>query len=66
MAKIDLRATVEKVVRANGKNGAQIVITIPIKNAGDVPLGNVKLSLEEIQTELEFPSSKTPVRGITK
>ena len=43
--KIKMKATVEKVMRMNGKAQAQVVITIPESSTQDFPLGAVMLTV---------------------
>ena len=62
MAKaIEIKATVEKVVRQNGKQDAQVVITLPVSAVADCPLGAVMLTIQPLQSAM-FGDNQ-PVRG---
>lgn len=59
--KIEMKATVEKVMRMNGKAQAQVVITIPESSTQDFPLGAVMLTVQPLQSAL-FDKT-VPIRG---
>jgi len=52
MAKQTIKATVESVSRKNGKNDAQVTITIPTSAAQEFPLGAVSLTIEPLQSAM--------------
>lgn len=52
MAKIELKGTVERVVRVNGKAEAQVLLTVPMAQIMNVPLGKVDIQLESTQGAL--------------
>lgn len=58
MAKITIKATVEKVVIQNGKKDAQMVITIPASSVNDIPMGAVSIDIQTLQAAL-FGADKT-------
>ncbi len=60
--KIEVKGTIDKVVRQNGKTGAQIVVTIPALMANDIPMGGVIMTIEKNQTALNFP--KKPATAV--
>lgn len=60
MAKIEIKGSVEKVVRQNGKSEAQVLITVPMSMITQVPLGKVNIILESEQGAL---FEKTVIRG---
>lgn len=60
--KVELTGSVDKIVRANGKPGAQVVITIPAEKGNIVPLGSVYITIESAQSELDLKGSGR-VRG---
>lgn len=47
-----MKGVVEKVVRQNGKQDAQVLITIPATLVSDIPLGAVSLTIETLQSAL--------------
>jgi len=47
-----IKGTVEKVVRQNGKQDAQVVITIPANLVQDIPLGAVSLTIQTLQSAM--------------
>lgn len=59
--KIEIKATVEKVMRVNGKAQAQVVITIPESSTQDFPLGAVMLGIQSLQSALF--DKNVPIRG---
>lgn len=58
MTKANFKGTVEKVVRQNGKQTAQLVITVLASDAQNIPLGAVSLSIETLQSAMFGPESK--------
>lgn len=65
MAKVEIKATVEKVVRQNGKQDAQVVITLPVSAVADFPLGAVMLTIQPLQSAM-FGNGNKPIRGANK
>lgn len=65
MAEIKIKGTVEKIVRANGKNDAQLVITIPVVQSTEVPLGAVSLSIQSLQSSMFGKDNDTAVQTST-
>lgn len=63
MAKIEMIGSVERVLRANGKEEAILTITIPVSRSADIPMGKVTLHLERLQGEMPFPPERKPTRG---
>lgn len=60
---IELKGTVEKVVRANGKADAQMTVTIPLSDAINIPLGAVRISIQTLQSALFGPDAETATTG---
>lgn len=62
-----MTGTIEKVTRANGKAGAQVVITVPASSATTIPLGSMVITFEPNQGELdlgpEAKGNRSRVRG---
>lgn len=53
MAKqIQIKGTIEKIVRVAGKAEAQMVVTIPVSLSVEVPLGAVSMTVESLQSAL--------------
>jgi len=59
MAKITIKATVEKIVVQNGKKDAQVVITVPVNSVTDIPTGAVSVTIETLQSALFGPNSES-------
>lgn len=57
MTKITIKATITKITREDGKAFTKLAALIPSKAAGDVPLGEVNLTLEATQ-EAMFDKEK--------
>lgn len=49
---IDLKGNIEKVVRTNGKAGAEVKLMVPADLASKIPLGPVSISIEPIQKSM--------------
>lgn len=49
---IEIKGKVEKVVRQAGKNDAQVVITIPVNQSVEIPLGAVSMSIQTLQSAM--------------
>jgi hypothetical protein len=63
MAKpIETKGSVRSVVRKDGKAEATLVITVPADVAGDIPMGEVKVTILEMQNRM-FDPPKERVRG---
>lgn len=60
MSALKLKGIIGKVVRVNGKAEAQMIVTIPVSAAADVPLGEVRMTIEEAQENL---FKNKPIRG---
>ena len=54
---IKLKGIIGKVVRVNGKAEAQMIVTIPVSAASELPLGEVLITIEETQISM-FPKGK--------
>ena len=52
------KCTIEKIVRQNGKAEAQMVITIPLSQSVNVPLGAVRMTVQTLQSALFGPNSE--------
>jgi hypothetical protein len=52
MTKIEIKGTVEKIVRQNGKAEAQMLITILLAQGINVPLGPVAISVQTMQSSI--------------
>ncbi len=66
MAKeVNLKGIVEKVVRVNGKPSAQIIISIPMSMAMEIPLGGVAMTIAPLQLGMDDAerNPSKPVRG---
>jgi hypothetical protein len=61
MAKIEIKGTIEKIVRQDGKVEAQMTVSIPASASMDVPLGAVTLAIQSLQSSM-FGKNK-PIRG---
>lgn len=62
MAKpVEVKGRIQKITRVNGKAEAQMIVTIPVDQSTDIPLGEVTLIIEQVQGDLfEGPA---PRRG---
>lgn len=60
-----IKATIEKVVRQNGKVNAQVVMTIPAASVPDVPLGMVTITMEPLQVSMFDAKAKEETTTIT-
>ena len=60
MKAFEFKGTITKIVRANGKANAQMVIEIPTAKSAELPLGDMIISMEQTQSPL-FPPEKTTV-----
>jgi len=58
---LKLKGIIGKVVRVNGKAEAQMIVTIPVSASPEVPLGEVLMTIEQIQISMDF--KKGPIRG---
>ena len=58
--KITTTAEIKKIVRSGGKDFAVVTIHMPAKIVGDLPLGEVNMTVNTLQPELGFggPSKK--------
>lgn len=65
MSEQKIKGIIQKVARVNGKAEAQITVAIPAMAAGDVPLGEVFITIKPVQESM-FPTGKakgTLIRG---
>lgn len=53
MARVTMIGEVTKITRTNGKVFAQVTLQIPANKAGDVPMGEVSISLEPTQSAID-------------
>lgn len=61
--KVQVIGVVERVMKSNGKP-TKMVVSIPAEDASSIPMGEVSMEIEAVQSELELPrSGKKPVRG---
>ena len=51
MAKVKLTGVVERIMRSNGKP-TKMVVSIPVEQSAEVPLGDVVMQIESAQTEM--------------
>lgn len=49
---ISFKANITKVTRQSGKPFAQIVINIPVQASADMPMGDVKITVEPAQKSM--------------
>lgn len=63
--KVEVKGTIDKVVRQNGKPGAQVVVTIPANLATAIPMGGVVITIEPNQTALNLSPVKRGAGGRT-
>ena len=61
---INFKGRVQTVTRADGKIEAKVTLTIPAKIAGEIPLGEVNVSIEALQGAMFETPSKQKVRGV--
>lgn len=52
MAKITIKATVERIVIENGKKDVKMVVTIPASSVNDIPMGAVSIDIQTLQAAL--------------
>lgn len=52
MAKIEIKAIVDKIVRQDGKAEAQMIVSIPVSASIDIPLGPVVMSIQTQQSAM--------------
>lgn len=64
MAEQKIKGIIQKVARVNGKAEAQITVAIPAMAAGDVPLGEVFITIKPVQESM-FPTGK-PAKGLIR
>lgn len=65
MAKIEIKGTIEKIVRQNGKAEAQMLVTIPLSQSIDIPLGPVAITVQTMQSSI-FEKNKVETEGTKK
>lgn len=54
---IEIKGTIEKVVRKVGKETAEVVLSIPTSQSLQVPLGPVLIQVQKLQAEMFEQSS---------
>ena len=50
--KFEFKCDIEKVVRQVGKNDAQVVVSVPVQVANEIPLGKVVMTVQTLQSAL--------------
>lgn len=50
----NIKGKIEKVVRINGKEEAQMLVTFPAALSADIPLGDVIINIEQAQGAMRF------------
>lgn len=52
MAKIEIKATVDRIVRQDGKADAKMIVSIPTSQSVNIPLGAVVISIQTQQSAM--------------
>lgn len=60
---VKMNGNVSKITRTNGKAFAQVTISVPSNKSGEVPMGDVIIIMEAIQSSLDDVLPKRAVRG---
>lgn len=71
MAKVEIKGSVERIVRANGKAEAQVLLLVPMDQVLAIPMGKVSVTMESVQGALfsgavrgdKTGERRSPVRG---
>lgn len=64
MSEQKIKGIIQKIARVNGKAEAQITVAIPATAAGDIPLGEVFITIKPVQESM-FPNGK-PAKGLIR
>lgn len=67
--KVEFKAKIEKLTRKAGSVEAQIVVTVPASESGNIPLGAVVMSVQSLQSAMfgantDNDSAKTKVAKV--